>query len=241
MVMDALAVLPTLTNDFEVIVVNDGSTDATVSVLEKLARASSCVRIFHHARNQGYGAALRTGFSQAGKDLIFYTDGDGQYDAREMAALLPLLTDDVDIVNGYKIRRADNRRRRMLGALYNRVARLFFSLPIRDVDCDFRLLRRRSLEQIQLLSASGVICTEMVRKLRAAGCVFTEVPVNHYPRAHGQSQFFTFRRVSRTAFDLFVLWWKLVVLRRLLLATTALRQRNDGQPLVVEQSQSSTE
>lgn len=214
LVTNALDVLPELTDDFEVLVVNDGSTDQTRDVLEELERVSPHVRVIHHERNRGYGAALRTGFSHARKELIFYTDGDGQYDVRELAALHPLMTRAVGVVNGYKIKRSDARSRVVIGGVYNRLARLLFRLPIRDVDCDFRLMRRRAVEQLDLVSSSGVICVELVRKLHASGCVFAEAPVHHYRRRHGRSQFFTFGRVARTAFDFFVLWFKLVGLRR---------------------------
>ncbi|HEX7956787.1 MAG TPA: hypothetical protein VF508_07595, partial [Pyrinomonadaceae bacterium] len=109
-------------------------------------------------------------------------------------------------VNGYKIQRADVWRRKAIGAAYNRLAHLLFNIPIRDVDCDFRLLRRRAVEGVELVSASGSICVELVHKLQRAGCVFAEVPVRHYPRAHGRSQFFTARRVARTALELLGLW-----------------------------------
>lgn len=208
LVGDALAVLPRLTDDFEVIVVDDGSTDGTAAVLEGLRRADPRVRVVSHESNRGYGAALRTGFASASKELVFYTDGDGQYDVRELALLRPLLAEGVDIVNGYKIKRADARRRRALGAAYNRLAHLLFSIPIRDVDCDFRLVRRRAVEQVELVSSSGSICVELVHKLHRTGCVFAEAPVHHYPRAHGRSQFFTLRRVGRTALDLLSLWLK---------------------------------
>jgi glycosyltransferase involved in cell wall biosynthesis len=183
-------------------------------VLDELARTRPHVRVVHHEANRGYGGALRTGFASAGKDLIFYTDGDGQYDVRELSALRPLLTDAVDIVNGYKIKRADEGRRRVIGAFYNRLAHLLFGLPIRDVDCDFRLLRRSAVERVDLASSSGSICVEMVYKLHRAGCSFAEAPVHHYPRRHGRSQFFTLRRVTRTARDFLSMWWRLVVLRR---------------------------
>ncbi|MCA1849506.1 MAG: glycosyltransferase family 2 protein [Acidobacteria bacterium] len=202
LVGDALAVLPALTDDFEVIVINDGSTDRTAAVLDELARADPRVRVVHHESNRGYGGALRTGFASATKELVFYTDGDGQYDVREIALLRPLLREGVDVVNGYKIKRADTWRHRALGAAYNRLAHLLFSIPIRDVDCDFRLIRRRAVERIELVSASGSICVELVHKLGRAGCVFAEVPVHHYPREHGRSQFFTLRRIGRTALDL---------------------------------------
>jgi len=202
LVNGALSVLPSLTEDFEVIVVNDGSTDGTAAVLDELARADVRVRAVHHETNRGYGGALRTGFASATKELVFYTDGDGQYDVRELALLRPLMKEGVDIVNGYKLKRADSWQRKALGAAYNRLAHLLFSIPIRDVDCDFRLIRRRVVERVELVSSSGSICVELVHKLHKAGCVFAEAPVHHYPRAHGRSQFFTLRRVGRTALDL---------------------------------------
>ena len=217
--LDALALLGTLAVDYEVIVVNDGSTDSSAAILDELASARENVRVIHHSHNQGYGAALRTGFSSAGKDLIFYTDGDGQYDVKELALLLPLMTDGVDVVNGYKIKRHDNRRRRVIGAIYNQLARIFFRLPIRDVDCDFRLLRRSAIERIELSASSGAICVELIHKLAVARCLFREGPVHHYPRLHGKSEFLRFRRVLRTLLDFFALWWSLVVSRHLALST----------------------
>jgi len=208
LVRDALAVLPSLTDDFEVIIVDDGSTDRTAAVLDELARADPRVRVVHHESNRGYGGALRTGFAGAAKELVFYTDGDGQYDVRELARLRPLLTGQIDIVNGYKIKRADGWERRALGAVYNLLAHLLFNIPIRDVDCDFRLLRRRAVEGVELVSSSGSICVELVHKLHRAGCTFAETPVNHYRRAHGRSQFLTAGRVARTALDLLSLWLK---------------------------------
>jgi len=208
LVGDALAVLPALTDDFEVLVINDGSSDNTGAVLDELARVNSQVRVIHHETNRGYGGALRTGFAQATKDLVFYTDSDAQYDVRELALLHCLMSDEVDVVNGYKIERSDSWHRKALGAVYNQAVRLLFQIPIRDVDCDFRLIRRRALERIELISSSGSICVELAHKLHLAGCVFAESPVHHYPRAHGRSQFLTARRVGRTAFDLVSLWFK---------------------------------
>jgi glycosyltransferase involved in cell wall biosynthesis len=208
LVSDALAVLPALTDDYEVLVVNDGSSDNTGVVLDELARKNPQVRVIHHETNRGYGGALRTGFTHATKGLIFYTDGDGQYDVRELASLHRLMSDEVDVVNGYKIERSDSWHRKALGAIYNQAVRFLFRIPIRDVDCDFRLIRRRAIERIELGSSSGSICVELAHKLHLAGCVFAETPVHHYQRVHGRSQFLTARRVGRTAFDLVSLWFK---------------------------------
>ena len=211
LVTEALNVLPALTDDFEVIVVDDGSTDGTRTQLDALAESHREVRVIHHSRTEGYGAALRSGFSSAQKDLIFYTDGDGQYDVRELAILHVLLTPEIDVVNGFKIKRADNRRRKVLGALYNRLARLFFLLPIRDVDCDFRLIRRSAVAPLKLTVTSGAICVELVYELHRNGCRFAEAPVHHYPRPHGRSEFFTPGRVIHTAFDFLRLWLRAIL------------------------------
>src|SRR5262245_61529598 len=174
--------------------------------------------------------APRSGFETSAKDLIFYTDGDGQYDVREIRKLVPLMTEDVDVVNGYKIKRSDSRRRIVLGEIYKFLARRMFGLPVRDVDCDFRLMRREAIQSVTLTSESGVVCTEMVYKLHAAGYRFAETPVNHYPRLHGQSQFFTIRSVARTGYDFFKLWLKLVIGRRLIFGVENKRKPAVGAP-----------
>jgi len=214
LVEDALEILPELADAYEVIVVNDGSADETRDVLRALESKYEAVRIVEHETNRGYGGALQSGFRAAQNDLVFYTDGDGQYDVRELAKLYPLLTENIDVVNGYKMERTDKVNRKIIGGFYNQLAHFLFSLPVRDVDCDFRLIRRAFLGKISLHSTSGSICVELVYKLRKVGAVFEETGVNHYARQHGKSQFFTVRRVSKTLFDFFILWLKLVVLRK---------------------------
>jgi glycosyltransferase involved in cell wall biosynthesis len=202
-----------LTSDFEVIVVNDGSADATAQIADELARTYPEVKVVHHGRNLGYGAALRTGFETATRDLVFYTDGDAQYDPSEMARLWDALRDDVDLVNGYKISRSDPLHRVFIGRLYHHTVTFLFGLNVRDVDCDFRLMRRSIFTRVSLHKSSGVICLEMMKKIQDAGFRIAEVPVHHYHRAYGKSQFFNFRRLFKTAVDVAGLWVALVVRR----------------------------
>ena len=214
MVVLADRTLRELTDDYEVIVVNDGSRDHTAQVLSELQAIYPRLRVIHHEINRGYGSALRTGFSAATKELIFYTDGDAQYDVRELDKLVPMMTSDVDFVNGYKISRSDPLHRIIIGDVYRWMVRLAFGIRIRDVDCDFRLVRRASYNRVRLFSTSGTICVEMIKSFHDAGLRFAEAPVNHYHRAYGKSQFFNFKRLFKTFRDLSGLWWRLVVMRK---------------------------
>lgn len=214
MVVLADRTLRTLTDDYELIVVNDGSGDHTAQVLSELESVYPRLRVIHHAANRGYGSALRTGFENASKEWIFYTDGDAQYDVRELETLVPLMTGDIDVVNGYKISRSDPLHRIIIGDIYRWIVKLAFGIRIRDVDCDFRLVRRASYNRVRLSSASGTICVEMIKSFQDAGLRFAEAPVNHYHRAYGKSQFFNFRRLLKTFRDLSALWWQLVIMRR---------------------------
>jgi glycosyltransferase involved in cell wall biosynthesis len=210
MVVVADRTLRALTDDYEVIVVNDGSPDHTGEILADLQERYPHLRVVTHPQNRGYGGALRSGFAHATKDLVFYTDGDAQYDPRELGLLVAALTPAIDLVNGYKIERHDPLHRIVIGRLYHKTVRTMFRLHVRDVDCDFRLLRRRIFEQVELFEDSGVICVELMTKVHQAGCRIAEVPVHHYHRAYGKSQFFNFPRVARVGRDLVRLWCQLI-------------------------------
>lgn len=211
MVLSAMLVLEDLTDDYEITVVNDGSSDYTPEILDRLAADYERVRVIHHQKNRGYGGALRTGFASATREWIFYTDGDAQYDVRDLRKLYPMLTESVDMVQGYKISRNDPWYRKVIGRIYHHIVRLTFGLRLRDVDCDFRLLRREVFDKVHLTRDSGVICVELMKKIQDNGFVIVEGPVSHYHRAYGKSQFFNFARVFRVGVDLIRLWVELVV------------------------------
>jgi glycosyltransferase involved in cell wall biosynthesis len=210
-VITALRTAAELTPDHEVIVVNDGSSDRTAEILSELVRVYPKLRVVTHQVNRGYGGALRTGFATASKDVVFYTDGDAQYDPAEMALLWREMAAGVDLVNGYKISRSDPLHRIFIGRVYHHIVKLMFGLKVRDVDCDFRMLRRSIFDRVQLEKNSGVICLEMMKKIQDAGFSIVEVPVHHYHRAYGKSQFFNFPRVFRTGVDVWKLWVDLVI------------------------------
>lgn len=211
MVLEAQSVLEKLTSDYEVIVIDDGSTDGSRNLLLKLQHDVPQLKLIFHKENKGYGGALRSGFKTAAKELIFYTDGDAQYDIKELPKLLEKLTKDVDIVNGYKIKRNDPLHRIIIGFVYQHIMKIIFWLPIRDPDCDFRLMRRKIFDYIKLKSNTGIITIELVKKIQQAGFCFAEVGVHHYFRTYGKSQFFNFKRVFKTLWRLIFLWFELIV------------------------------
>ncbi|HZQ98170.1 MAG TPA: glycosyltransferase family 2 protein [Chloroflexota bacterium] len=210
MVVLAERTLRGLTDDWEVIVVNDASPDHCADVLDELRATHPRLRVITHAKNRGYGGALRSGFAAATKELVFYTDGDAQYDPRELTRLMAAFGPDVDVVNGYKLFRGDGPVRAVVGKIYHLVVSFAFGLRIRDVDCDFRLIRRELLDELELESTSGTICVELIKKLQDRGARFAEVGVNHYDRPFGSSQFFRPIRLLRTLVQLGQLWWKVV-------------------------------
>lgn len=215
LVARTFAVLEAHVTDYEVIVVNDGSSDGTAAVLQDLCGQYGVrLRVVTHPRNRGYGGALRSGLEAATREFVFYTDGDGQYDVSELPRLLELVRPDTGLVNGYKLERHDPAHRVWIGRTYNFCARLLFGIRIRDIDCDYRLIRRTLLERIHLTSTSGTICVELVRKLEMTGCGVVETGVHHYARLYGKSQFFRVRSLATTLYELVRLWVRVVILRR---------------------------
>lgn len=214
LIQDAYETLKKITDDFEIIVVDDGSQDESPLILKRLKKKIKELKTILHKKNRGYGGALKSGFRATSKDLIFYTDGDGQYDVKELRKFIKILGDDIDVVQGYKLKRSDPWYRTLIGRAYHYFSKYMFNLKVKDVDCDFRLIRKKVLDKISLEYDSGVICVELVKKLQYNTSKFREVGVNHYPRASGHSQFFNYKRIIKTLFELMQLWLKLMVARR---------------------------
>ena len=213
MVRDVRESLVEAVSDFEIIVVNDGSSDNSLQVLQELQREISELRIVNHEVNRGYGGALLSGFAASTKQWVFYTDGDAQYDAHEITRLISAVTESSDVIQGFKIGRGDPLHRRIIGRVYHHGVRFFFRLPIRDTDCDFRLIRNAVMNKVRLRSTTGVICVEMMHALNRVDAHFIEVGVSHYHRPHGKSQFFRVPAISRSALQILQLWTRLMLRR----------------------------
>ena len=185
-VEDAYRDIWKITPVFEVIVVNDGSKDRTGDICDRLAEEFSEVRVVHHARNRGYGAALKSGIESARYDLIFFTDADGQFDLKEVAALLEQ-TDAYDIVAGYRARRQDPPHRLLFAWGWNILVRLVLGIRIRDIDCAFKVFNRRVFNKVQIQSVGAMVNTEIFAQVSRFGMTVKEVPVSHFPRRYGES------------------------------------------------------
>ena len=206
-VREALAVLPRFADDLEVIVVDDGSTDRTGEIADRLAADDPRVRVVHHRPNRGYGAAVRSGLASARKPFVFYTDGDQQFKLEDLDRLIAHL-DGADVVVGYRERRADPPRRLFIAAVYNTLIRVLFAAPFRDVDCAFKLFRRDALERVPLdrvRSNGAFFSPEHLLVMRAAHLRIGQVGVRHFPRALGEEKGATPRVVARAIRDLLLL------------------------------------
>ena len=210
-----------IADDYEVIIVDDGSTDRTGGIADRIARERPHVRVIHHPRNLGYGTALRTGFAGARKELVLYTDGDCQFDIRDLRKLLPLMREGVDLVVGYRENRQDRPLRKIVSRVYNAIIRLIFGLRVRDIDCAFKLFRRSVFDKVEIRSERFLVDTEILVKAKRAGLTIVETPVTHLPRTRGASSvsprdvFRTLRELSHLWLHIFMVNWKKLILSSL--------------------------
>lgn len=184
-VEQTLAVLKKLNADFEVIIVDDGSSDGTGQIADEISRLDGRIRVVRHPTNRGYGAALQSGFKAATKELVFYMDGDGQFDMNEMPPLLPLMT-EYDIVSCYRLNRRDPWIRKINGWCWTKLVCLLFGMKIRDIDCAFKLYKREIFDNIELSSTGALIDTEVLARAIRKGYRITQSGVHHYPRTAGE-------------------------------------------------------
>jgi uncharacterized protein (TIRG00374 family) len=219
--LDVDRVIGEIVEDYEVVIVDDGSTDRTGEIAERLAREHPHVRVIRHPRNLGYGTALRTGFTGAKKDLILYTDGDCQFDIRDVRKLLPLMREGVDMVVGYRENRRDKPLRKFVSRVYNFIIRMVFGLKVRDIDCAFKLFRKPVFDRVEIRSERFLVDTEILVKAKRAGLTIVETPVTHLPRTRGKSSvspgdvFNTLRELSHLWLHIFMVNWKKLILSSL--------------------------
>ncbi len=201
----AVGVLDKLGVDFEVIIVDDGSGDETGRIADELAAQDSRIKVVHHDTNLGYGAALQSGFKAAEKELVFYTDGDGQFDIGEMPQLLELI-ENCDIVSCYRLNRQDNLVRKINGWCWTKLVCWLFGMKIRDIDCAFKLYKREIFDNIQLSSTGALIDTEILARCVGKGYTVSQKGVHHYPRTSGEQTGANVRVVLRAFKELFKLY-----------------------------------
>lgn len=184
LVREAAEVLETVSRDFEIIIVDDGSTDGTGPLADALAAKNPFVKVVHHAVNSGYGAALQSGFRTASKELVFYTDGDHQFDLKELPGILPLI-EQYDIVSCFRLNRREGLIRRVNAFCWTRLVCTLFRLKLKDIDCAFKLYKREIFDKMTLVSAGALIDTEILARAVRKGYTIVQVGVHHYPRLAG--------------------------------------------------------
>ncbi|MFY9588786.1 MAG: glycosyltransferase family 2 protein [Actinomycetota bacterium] len=179
------AVARRLTSSYEIIIVDDGSTDSTGTIVRAIAETDRKIRLVVHEKNRGYGEALRSGFRESRMDLVFFTDADLQFDLEELAAFLPWI-DRVHVVAGYRIDRKDKKARILAARAWNLIVRVMFYVPVRDIDCAFKLFRRSVFAELDLESVGAMVNTELMVRIARAGYSVVELGVTHYPRTAGK-------------------------------------------------------
>jgi hypothetical protein len=182
----ARTVLPEFVGRFEIIVVDDGSADATAAIVESFAECDDCIRLIRHDVNRGYGAAITTALRAAQCDWVCFIDGDGQFNLLDLPQLL-VNSQKSDVAIGYRYRRADNFVRRFNAFGWQRLIRCFLGFQVRDLDCAFKLFPRWVVDRLELSAEGACISVQILAQCVRGGASISEAPVNHFPRTAGKS------------------------------------------------------
>ncbi|MEM7825139.1 MAG: glycosyltransferase family 2 protein [Candidatus Aenigmatarchaeota archaeon] len=208
-VFKALEFLPKIAASFEVIVVDDGSSDQTAKIVEKIVASNKNVRLIKHSRNLGYGAALKTGLYSSRFPLIAFTDADGQFNINQLVKFLPKIK-YCDLVVGYRIKRADKFIRILNAKAWGFLIRVLFGLRVKDIDCGFKLIKKDVIEKISRLESDGaLVSAELLVQAKKAGFKICEVGIDHFPRKKGQQTGANVRVIAKAFIELFKLYTKL--------------------------------
>lgn len=212
-VAEAQRVLPQISDDYEIIIVNDGSNDGSKELVDDLASRHDDLRVIHHSTNKGYGSALRSGFEAAEKEYVFYTDGDCQFDLSELVGVVELMTTiegGCDIVSCYRSTRSEGGIRKLNAFCWSTLIDFMFNMPHKDIDCAFKLYKRSMFDEFELKSTGALIDTEILARATRKGYKIIQMPVKHYPRQYGKSTGANPLVIFRAFYELFRLWIDIV-------------------------------
>jgi glycosyltransferase involved in cell wall biosynthesis len=208
MVRKAQGILPEVAEQWEIIPVNDGSKDRTGEIIGRLAKEDVHVHPVHHEKNRGYGGAVISGYNAAKYEYVFFTDGDLQFDLREITLLIEKL-DEGDLILGYRKNRQDPWLRKLNAFMWGSLVKFLFGFQVRDVDCAFKLIKRKVIDKVQLSAGGAMVSTELLARANKAGFRFVEVGVTHYPRVAGTQTGANLKVIFRAFGELFKLYGKI--------------------------------
>jgi len=200
LIKQALRIVPTLAHQYELLIINDGSTDASLSIAKKLQSEDAHIKIYSHQSNKGYGEVLKTGIKKSQYEWIFWTDSDLQFDLAELANFVEAST-QYDAIIGYRKKRAEGLKRRLNANLFKIYIDLLFRIHVKDIDCAFKLFKADLLKNLKLNSGSAFTSAEILYRLKKKGVKFKEIAVTHYPRLYGQATGANFKIIIKACWQ----------------------------------------